>query len=231
MAVKGSAHHSMRIVPHRPVVRFLQYAGLSVLFVVSVVGSFYAGIYYQKAAHKASESVSGKQDVVTLRMNAEVDRQTIENMRQQMIAQKAQSAATERDVHVYKDLLAGAKTNPLGISFGAFTLSPSTVSGNFTYTLVVQKLAATEAGFLGSLDFRILGEQAGKSILLPLYQVSDRLTSPTIGLDFKYFQTVEGEFSLPTGFTPSHVQLTVKSADKKKSPVTEIQLEWLPSVP
>lgn len=237
MAVKGSIHHSMRIVPHRPIVQILRYVALFTVFVVCVVASYYAGIYRIQKHHDSMGSEKAQQhlqalndtaqELIKLRTNADVDRQTIEDMRQLTMTQKAQMAAFERDLRVYKELLSpGAKTNPLGVSFGLFSVFALPEKGRFKYKLTVQKLSAKETDFSGALDFRIVGEQAGKSASLPLYQVSDQLTSPTIPLDFKYFQTLEGEFQLPLDFAPQNVQLIVKSGDKKSLPIVESQLEW-----
>lgn len=237
MTVKGSIHHSMRIVPHRPIMQILRYLALLAAFVTCIVASYYAGIYRTQMNHDSASSDKSQQhqqalngvtqELTKLRTNADVDRQTIEEMRQLTMTQKAQMAAYERDLRVYKELLApGAKTNPLGVSFGLFTVFAMPEKGHFKYKLVVQKLSAKETDFSGLLDFRIIGEQAGKSAALPLYQVSDQLTSPTIPLDFKYFQTLEGEFTLPADFAPQNVQLIVKSNDKKSAPIVEAQLEW-----
>ncbi|HWV15363.1 MAG TPA: DUF6776 family protein [Cellvibrio sp.] len=236
MAVKGSRYPSMRVIPHRPIVRGLIYVGFVVVFAVAVVGSYYAGIYRLErsqalassdTSHRHQQALSdATQELTRLRTNADIDRQTIEDMRQLTMTQKAQMAAYERDLRVYKDLLSpGAKANPLGVSFGLFTVLEAARKGSFTYKLVVQKLSAREEDFRGSLDFRVLGEQAGKPVSLALYQLSEQQTSPIIALDFKYFQTLEGEFQLPPDFVPKHVELTVNSG-KSNPPVVQTQLEW-----
>lgn len=237
MAVKGSVYHSMRIIPHRPLIKVLCYVGFFLAFALCILASYYAGIYRVESDQYSASSSQAKQhqqllsdttqELTRLRTNAEVDRQTIEDMRQLAVTQKAQIAAAERDLIVYKDLLSpGAKANPLGISFGVFTVFALPEKGRFKYSLVVQKLSAKDADFSGAVDFRIMGEQGGKAVVLPLYQVSEQLTSPTIDVAFKYFQTLEGEFTLPGGFAPQHVHLAVKSGDKKSAPIVETQLEW-----
>lgn len=237
MAVKGSVHHSMRIMPHRPIIRFLRYLSIALLIALATIGSFYAGMYRVKMHQDSLSSEKSQQhqhilndalqELTKLRTNAEVDRQTIEDMRQLVVTQKAQIALSERDLIVYKDLLSpGAKGNPLGVSFGLFNVFPQAQKGHFKYSLVVQKLSAKDTDFAGSVDFRIIGEQGGKAVSLPLYQLSDQMTSPTIEVAFKYFQTLEGEFILPLDFVPKAVQLAIKTGDKKAAPLIETQLEW-----
>lgn len=227
----------MRIIPHRPIIKFLRSLGVFAAFALCIAASYYAGIYrVELDQHSLSSEKSQQhqqvlnetaQELTRLRTNAEVDRQTIEDMRQLVVTQKAQIAAAERNLLVYKDLLSpGAKANPLGVSFGLFTVFPLAEKGHFKYSLVVQKLSAKDMDFAGAVDFRIMGEQGGKAVSLPLYQVSDQMTSPTIDVAFKYFQTLEGEFSLPLDFVPQNVQLAVKTGDKKSVPIIETQLEW-----
>jgi hypothetical protein len=136
-------------------------------------------------------------------------------------------SASERDLRVYKDLLSpNAKTNPLGLSFGVFTVSPLKETGHFNYSLMVQKLSTKDADFSGFLEFRIIGQQGGKSLQLSLYQVSSQVTVPSIPLNFKYFQTLEGDLTLPIGFVPQTVELVVKPKDKKSPALVSAELDW-----
>ena len=226
MAVKGSINHPMRIIPHRPLTRYLRL--LALLMVCAscfFIGFFYAQRLQQSVEdNKHQEQQNLVQELSALHTNAEVDRQTIEDMRQLVMTQKAQMAASERFLRVYKELLAsGAKLNPLGVSFGLFTVFPLAEKGHFSFKLVVQKLSTQEADFIGSLGFKVIGQQAGKSAELSLYQISTQATSATIPLNLKYFQVLEGELQLPLDFLPKTVELVVKAGDKT---VIETQLEW-----
>lgn len=231
MAVKGSKFTHMRVIPHSPRDAFLRALALVVSFPVV----FFAGVYWvQQKQHSLEESVDQEhqkvvaglsQELTGLRTSIEVDRQSMEDLRQLVMTQKAQLNASERDLRVYKDLLSpGAKSNPMGISLGVFTVVPVKELGHFNYSLTVQKLATKEADFSGFLEFRIIGQQAGKSLQLSLYQVSSQVTEPSIPVTFKYFQTLEGELSLPQDFVPQTVELVVKSEEKKSIIATE--LDW-----
>lgn len=235
MAVKGSKFTPMRVIPHSPRDAFLRALALVLAFLVSLPVSFFAGVYWAQQQQQSLEQnvdqehqkvVAGlSQELTQLRTNVEVDRQSMEDLRQLVMTQKAQLNASERDLRVYKDLLSpGAKGNPLGISLGVFTVVPAKESGHFNYSLTVQKLATKEADFSGFLEFRIIGQQAGKSLQLSLYQVSSQVTEPSIPLSFKYFQTLEGELALPQDFVPQTVELVVKTEDKRA--IITNELDW-----
>jgi hypothetical protein len=237
VTVKGSKLTPMRITPHSPMAKVIGILMLALVFAVATVASYFAGTYqirqqqaaqsYQQATQQQKATDALSQELAQLRTSGEIDRQTIEDLRQLVMTQKAQMSASERDLRVYKDLLSpNAKTNPLGLSFGVFTVSPLKEVGHFNYSLMVQKLSTKDADFSGFLEFRIIGQQGGKSLQLSLYQVSSQVTVPSIPLSFKYFQTLEGDLTLPIGFVPQTVELVVKSKDKKSSSLVSVELEW-----
>lgn len=238
MAVKGSQFKPMKLVPHKPVARFLRMLGVLLAFLLGLPLSYHLGQTdllaqqqdAQQSVFKEKEEIIAnlQTELAKLKTSQEIDRQSMEDLRQTVVTQKAQLAASERDVRVYKDLLApGAKTNPAGISFGAFILSPiKGTESRYSYKLTIQKLSLKENDFSGSLEFKILGQQAGKPLTLGLYQVSSQVTSPNIPLSLKYFQTLEGEIKLPVDFVPQNIELSVKPQDKKATAVAQIQFNW-----
>jgi len=237
VAVKGSKFTAMRVIPHSPRAALVRYGLIVFLFAVAVPAAYFMGGYQVRESQVTHEGDQARQhqeaiatftqQLTVLRTTAEVDRQTMEDLRQQVMNQRAQLAASERDLRVYKDLLSpGAKTNPQGISFGVFAVTPLPEAGHFKYSLTVQKLSTKEGDFAGSLEFRIVGQQGDKTLQLSLYQVSAQVTSPSIPLSFKYFQTLDGDMTLPQDFVPQTVELVVKTNDRKPQPLVETQLEW-----
>jgi hypothetical protein len=237
VAVKGSKFIPMRVIPHSPRASLMRVGGLVLVFAVSLPASYFAGVYWAEAQHSATASTQDQaheqvvatltQELTQLRTGVEVDRQSMEELRQLVMTQKAQLHASERDLRVYKDLLSpGAKSNPLGISFGVFTVLPLPEPGRFNYSLTVQKLAAKEVDFSGFLEFRIIGQQGDKSLQLSLYQVSAEVSAPSIPLSFKYFHRLQGDLLLPEGFVPHSVELVVKASDQKTPPLVAAELDW-----
>lgn len=237
MAVKGSKVTPMRIIPHSPLTSAIRWLVLVLVFAACLPASYFFGAYLTHEKYKTQEDKQGaqqeqataalSQQLTQLRTSAEVDRQSMEDLRQLVMTQKAQLNASERDLKVYKDLLSpSVKTNPLGISFGVFTVLPVKGKKQFNYSLTVQKLSTKETDFAGSLEFRIIGQQGDKSLQLSLYQVSSQVTVPSIPLSFKYFQTLEGAMTLPVDFVPQSVELVVKTTDKKAPPLATAELDW-----
>lgn len=237
MAVKGSKHTYMRLMPHNPRAHAMRVILFIGAFVLSVIASYFLGIYWTKyqetreinqqenAQQKVANDLS--KQLTELRTVSEVDRQSLEDLRQLVMTQKAQLNAAERDLRVYKELLtSGPKTNPMGISIGVFNLTPLPESGQFHYSLTVQKLATRDGDFSGFLEFTIKGQQAGESAQLTLNQVSTQVDAPSIPLSFKYFQTLEGDLTLPPGFVPQNVELAIKNSENRTPPLVTAELDW-----
>ncbi|RYY73224.1 MAG: hypothetical protein EOO52_19240 [Gammaproteobacteria bacterium] len=237
MAVKGSKQMYVRLIPHNPRTHVVRIILFIFGFVFSVLVSYLLGVYWTK--HQQSSAINQQenaqqkvasdlsQQLTELRTMSEVDRQSIEELRQLVMTQKAQLNAAERDLRVYKDLLTpGAKPNPMGISVGVVNLMSLPEQGHFNYNATVQKLATRDGDFSGFLEFTIKGQQAGESVELTLNQVSTQVTAPSIPLSFKYFQTLEGDLTLPPGFVPLKVELVIKNSENRNPPLVTAELDW-----
>lgn len=251
--VKGSRHYRLKVVPHRPI-RNAFIAGLLVIAIIlALVGTYWyshhrtasklisedqAKELRTELANVTAEAQDLRQQVTKYQLNAEVDRQVTDEIRHQVVVQREQIAALERDVAVYRIMTSPKNSNPQGISFGVFSVTPVADDGSPAnlqrIKLAIQKLAEGDTEFKGELQFMVVGQRGGKEEKIPLYQLEQvrrdlvPLTE-VIPLQFKFFQNIEADVHIPDGFVPSRVELSVRSASKRKPIVIEGQLEW-PSV-
>lgn len=251
--VKGSRHYRLKVVPHRPIRNAL----IASLFVAAVIAAL-VGTYFYSHYRTASMLISAeqakelrtelekvnaeaqdlRQQVTKYQLNAEVDRQVTDEIRHQVVTQREQIAALERDVAVYRIMTSPKNNNPQGISFGVFSVTPVADDGSPAnlqrIKLAIQKLAEGDTEFKGELQFTIVGLRGGQEEKIPLSQIEQvregvAPLTETIPLQFKFFQNIEADIHIPDGFVPSRVELSVRSAAKRKPIVMEGQLEW-PSV-
>ena len=242
---KGSPIYRYRVVPYRPVK-----SALVTLFCLLLIAAALAGTYFyaqiqtgkerltvpeaqelrsqlEKVTQEAAES---RRELTRLEVGAEVDRQAGEEMRKRVLALREEKAALERDIEVYRILTSNRNKNPQGVSFGVFSVS-AMPDNKHQLKLVVQKLAEGDEDFTGEMKFMVVGQREGQETKISLHELvvsKAGAESPTeiIPLNFKFFQNIETEIVLPEGFTPSRVELAVKS-DSKRNPMTvEGQLEW-----
>ncbi len=238
--VKGSTQYRMVVMPYRPMRRVFNVALVIILLLIAGFASFFYGYDQglnqrlgmgqgsQDARPSREESESLRQEVANLKLASQVDRQAHEDMRRQALEQKTRIADLERDISVYRGMVSkSASNNPQGVTIGSFQISgPGGVRG-YKYKLVVQQLAASEDGFTGTLALKILGSRGEEKIAVPLHQVSNQVSDELIPLDFKYFQSLEGELLLPESFAPERIEVTIKSAGRQSTPThLEQQLDW-----
>lgn len=243
--VKGSPVYRMKVVPHRPLKN-----ALIVLVLLALMAAALAATYFYALNQASSERLSpqqaqelrtqldkltqeasdSKRELAKFQLSAEVDRQAGEELRKRVMVLRDEKAALQRDVEVYRILTSKKSTNPMGISFGIFSVS-ALADNKKQFKLVVQKLAEGDDDFSGQLRVLVVGQKDGAETKISLHElvVSKVDTEPlaeNIPLNFKFFQNIDTEIVLPDGFVPARVELAVKS-NARRNPVTvEAELEW-----
>lgn len=240
-AVKGSAQYRMVVMPYRPMRRAFNYfIGLMLLMIVGA-SSFFFGYDRGAAQNLVAESAGANQDLGRLQHEAEALRQEVANLKlaaivdaqahedvwRQTIEQKSKIAELERNIAVYRGMIAKSdKSNPSGISIGAVQISGSGGVRGYKYKFVVQQLVAHDETFKGTMSINIVGARAGQKMAIPLSTASMQVPAELIPLNFKYFQSIEGDLLLPEGFAPEHIDVVIKSSNKKHPTHIERQLDW-----
>lgn len=237
--VKGSAQYRMVVMPYRPMRRIFNYVvGTLLLLLVAGFCFFYGydqgaraapqiGTDNQTVVALEAEAERLRQEVTNLKLAAAVDAQAYEDVRRETVEQKVRITELEQDISVYRSMVSKSDAaNPQGISMGTFRVTGSGGVRGFKYKFVVRQLVATNKPFKGTLSLKITGSRAQQQLSLPLHQVSQQLSDELIPLEFKYFQSVEGDLLLPEGFEPERVDVVVKSVDSKQPTHIERQLDW-----
>jgi cell division protein FtsB len=247
--VKGSPQYHLKVVAHRPVRAFLISSLLIVLTVASVLGAYFFAQYRttqqmltpEQAEQLRAESQALRtqvealqQELTKYQVTTEVDRQASNDIRGQVLSQREKIDALKRDIAVYRMMTSKNNNNPMGISFGVFSVERLVETGvpssRFQLQLTVQKLAESDRDFVGKLQFVVVGQRAGQEEKIPLHQLAQGAEGSEplmeeIPLSFKLFQRIEASFHLPEGFSPVRVELKIFADGKKSAPI-ESQLAW-----
>jgi len=241
MTVKGTKLRPLKIVEHSPVFTFFRRLFMLAIVVAAVAGSFYYGYFEgmagQKTAYADIQSLSRElsektakiaeleQQVANLNMGSVVDRQASEDVRKEVIALKEELAKLEEDNSFYRNLMAPTG-NKRGLTFGNVELVDTDSPRVYSYKVVMQQLATNHTPLKGTLSFTVVGRKEGQTVKYTLAQLSDKVTTNTLSLRFKYFQTIEGKLTLPEGFDPEAIELVARSVGT--DPVTvEKRFGWL----
>ncbi|WP_075185877.1 DUF6776 family protein [Teredinibacter haidensis] len=239
--VKGSKQYSLHVVQYRPWTR----AGISMLLLAVVAAAVAVSFEFghtkgmsgqeqalQDVARLNSELQASnselselQQQTANINLGAEVDRKASETVRQEVITLKDQVAALQEENSFYRNLMAPTG-NKRGLTFGAVEVVDTDKPRTYHFKVVLQQLATNHQLLTGTLTFDVVGRLNGVEASFSLSQLSEQVSQDAVRLRFKYFQTVQGELSLPEGFEPERIELVAKSAGK--TPVTiEKRFGWL----
>ncbi len=156
---------------------------------------------------------------------AEIDRQSNEDVRQEVIVLKDEIARLTEENNFYRGLMA-PNEKASGLTLGAVELVEGREENIYDYKVVVQQLAKRHNLLNGTLKFTVVGSINGIVQRFSLMELSDSVNSSSIKLRFKYFQVVSGELRLPTDFEPEGIEIEARSTGSKPQTVSK-KFRWL----
>jgi len=223
---------------HRPV-RDLVLAGVAV---IAMGASAYA--LYMNASAWAQEELSvlsEERDELMITVEALSEGNTVLRERVAILerAQQVEGKAYEGvDVHLrslqdevlalkeeiafYRGIVSAGKEK--GLKIQTFVVDKESSSGAYRFQLVLTQHLKRVKMISGTVKLNIVGEENGKPTRLLLSDMSGRQAN-SLKFEFKFFQRIEGRFTLPDGFKPDRLQIQVVSKGKKPASV-EKSFEW-----
>ncbi|NQY62111.1 MAG: hypothetical protein HRT38_00055 [Alteromonadaceae bacterium] len=113
----------------------------------------------------------------------------------------------KKELAFYEKVMAPEKQAD-GLVIDNFTIAATQSPRHFRFqvTLVQQLLKKRYAK--GYVELAFTGSLADKPHKLALTKISS-LSKKELSFNFKYFQIIEGEFTLPEGFTPENIKVSV----------------------
>lgn len=163
-------------------------------------------------------------DLDVQRTRHEVDRSAMELVRRELATQKEQIAGLEESLGFYRSLMAPEETSR-GLSLREIELVPGRAPGRYAYRIVVKQEARKHKLLKGDLSATVLGTEDGEQVEYSLAELSDEIDTEAFLLQFRYFQSLEGEITLPKGFEPRGVSVVARARTPHKLEVRE-EFSW-----
>ena len=221
--------------PRREMFRRLSLAGLVLLAAVlgGVTGYHYAGPAVPDSpdslAAGAPSSDRGaialEQRLINAETAAEVDRRALESLRVELAERRGEVAELKQAVGFYRNLMAPDEVDK-PVSVGAVEFTPGNLAGRYQYRIVVQQTAKKHSELRGTLGISFAAVRGEEPVSLALAELTADGAKDAIPLQFKYFQSIEGEISVPEDLLLTEVSLAVRITRPMQLELDH-QLPWL----
>lgn len=154
---------------------------------------------------RLTEAVS---ELSRLKLSSEVDAAALENSRQEMIGLQRQIYQRDEELKLYRELLQD-NDQPNGLSVGDLNLVPMD-DGRIRYRWVARQKTVKMKTLSVYAEVWILGMQGDEEVSLSVADLDDQIKRLPIKLEFKYFSINQGILTLPEGFEPDKVRITLR---------------------
>jgi hypothetical protein len=163
-------------------------------------------------------------DLEMQRTRHEVDRHALELLRSEMAAEKVRTAELEEGLSFYRSMVVSDETAK-GLSLRTPELVPGDNPSRVRYRIFVQQKDREYNMVEGRLMVEVVGVSGDREVTYPLAKLSKEFNDKSATLQFRYFQSIEGEINLPDGFEPKEIKLTARASKPREMAVKE-QFPW-----
>jgi hypothetical protein len=197
-------------------------AGLFVLVVAWVTYKFglsLAGFHSTRAAEeqaRLSEEVSRlsaeneelRNKLAAAERQMQIEQSTQGNLMGQLKTLSDENALLKEDLAFFQTLMtSGGTDSPSGVTINRFRVRPDALPGEYRYQLLIVQSRTRSKEFQGRLQLVVDLVSNGQSRVLALPRAGDKAENYT--LSFKFYQRVEGVFTVPADAQVQRVQVRV----------------------
>ncbi|TFH50174.1 MAG: hypothetical protein E4H01_02850 [Lysobacterales bacterium] len=130
--------------------------------------------------------------------------------------------ALKEEVAFYRGIVSDGKEK--GLKIQTFVVDKETNPGAYRFQLVLTQHLKRVQMISGTVKLNVLDDQNKRPTTLLLSDMSGEQAN-SLSFEFKFFQRIEGRFTLPDGFNPDRLQIQVVSKGKTPASV-EKSFEW-----
>ena len=162
------------------------------------------------------------EQVAILERAQQVEGKAYEDVDQHLRSLQDEVLALKEEVAFYRGIVADGKEK--GLKIQTFVVDKETSPGAYRFQLVLTQQLKRVKMISGTVKLKVLDEENGRPTSL-LLSDSNGQKGNSLKFEFKFFQRIEGRFTLPDGFKPDRLQIQVVSKGKKPASV-EKSFEW-----
>lgn len=218
----------------RPGMALIAAALLVFLAALYAFGRWHAGFDARRAldAQAALQATLGERDatIAQLRLKvAELDNLKAAQERERQEVSKtigelqAEVARQSQQLDFLRGVVAGGAAPAPSVAIRELRVTPTQVPRRYLLRIALARPGRPEREVTGSLRITVEGQRSGRLARLELREVSPSRAAQ-LTYRFLYFENLEQELVLPTGFQPERVLVEVRPAERGAAPVTRTLL-------
>lgn len=163
-----------------------------------------------------------RERVAIVERGQQVERKAYADVDQHLRGLQDELLALKEEVAFYRGIVSSGKEK--GLKIQTFVLDKENNPGVYRFQLVLTQHIKRVKMISGTVKLTVTDLEGRQSRGLQVSDLTGRELNP-LTFEFKFFQRLEGRFTLPEGFEPGRLQVKVTSSGKKPANV-EQAYDW-----
>lgn len=231
-----SRSHQLVVTPHRPGRRWLEILLWVLALLFCFVAGFFLGSRFLDNAvvenHRMARELQQmreqdkilRQQYTNVELASKVDRGSLEQVRKLVTSLQLQLAANEEELRLFHNLLQPGGSES-GLQIGELMLKSLGDGQGMSYRIVIQQKDSKLKSVKINIKAELEGARNGIKETLSLDQLDENVETTPVAVKFKYFHLLEGVLTLPVGFEPRAMKVSVWKTNASANPV-ERRFDW-----
>lgn len=179
---------------------------------------------WQENLSMRSTIVKLEEHIVMLERTAQVERQTIINLQQDMIKQQDEVYKTRNELDFYQGIMTSAGETK-GLNIQGLYIEESPQARSYYFKLLLTHVSKSDKVAEGTLLMLLEGVQDGAAKTIDIRELT---LSQSLSLKFKFgsFERIEGSIMLPENFIVHRVIVRARQDGKRKNSEIERVFDW-----
>ena len=159
------------------------------------------------------------------KMTLVIKQQTIKEMNNTLLQLQSQVIEQQLALRFYQKVMAPGDTAN-GVKIEQVSVEAGISAGHYRFDILIAQLEKRKRYIRGKLFLSLVGSELGQSKTIELNPLL--MHDNVLKFSFRYFQSLKGEFNLPSDFTPEKLIVSLKMSKRRgqKSALIEQEFTW-----
>jgi hypothetical protein len=150
----------------------------------------------------------------------QVERVAQENLAKELARLQDEDMRLKEDVAFYQNILKeNTATGASEVKMHSFKVSKGAKQGQYDYHILILQSGRHDKIVEGNIKLVLTGIQDGKSVTIPLEL--DQPSTQALKINFKYYQRVDGTFSISNGFAGQAIEASFIEIGANRPKITQ----------